>query len=86
MELFDLANHLGLGPTVDDFAATPSVLPAEIDRADPAAVGITAVDRAFAVPAALGSVGIPGHTYTPGIHGYIFGYIPGDKLSLASYR
>ena len=66
VELFDLADHLRLGPAVDDLAATPPVLPAEIDRTDPAAVGVATVDRAFAVPAALGSVGIRGHANTPG--------------------
>ncbi|MGD0219396.1 MAG: hypothetical protein ABSC73_02880 [Acidimicrobiales bacterium] len=80
VELFDLADDLSLGPAVDNLATTSSVLPAEMDRTDPAAVGVTAVDRAFAVPAALGSVSIRGHANTPRNHGYIFGYIPGDKL------
>jgi hypothetical protein len=67
VELFDLADHLRLGPAVDDLAATSSVLPAEIDRADPTAIGVTAVDRTFAVPAAPGSVAIRAHANTPGI-------------------
>ena len=61
VDLLHLAEDFGLGLPVDDPSVAMPVLAIELDRADPSAVGLTAIDRTFALPATLGSDGARGH-------------------------